>query len=185
MPAYYRLIVAGLILGLVGDVCLALPGLTAFRCGLAAFLTGHIVYVLAFARLTRSSDWAHAANLVVLVVSGAVFWWLLPRLGGMLIPVLLYIVVISAMVMGAWAAFRNASTTGIAAWLILLGALSFYVSDIFVARERFVVSEFSNRLLGLPLYYLGQFLIAFSIGYVGHSHQKGEDKETCAIPTDI
>ncbi|MDQ1240356.1 MAG: hypothetical protein QG577_2542, partial [Thermodesulfobacteriota bacterium] len=84
MPVYYRLIVVGLLLGLVGDVCLALPGLTTFRCGLAAFLAGHIVYVLAFTRLTRFSDWAHAANVVVLVASGAVFLWLLPRLGGML-----------------------------------------------------------------------------------------------------
>jgi uncharacterized membrane protein YhhN len=184
-PAYYWLIVAGLILGLVGDVCLALPGLTTFRCGLAAFLVGHVVYILAFARLSRLSDWVHWANLFVLVVSGAVFLWLLPRLGGMLIPVTLYIVVISVMVMGAWAAFRNPSTKGAAAWLILVGALCFYASDIFVARERFVVSEFLNRLLGLPLYYFGQFLIAFSVGYVGHSHQKDEDKETCAIPTDI
>jgi hypothetical protein len=26
---------------------------------------------------------------------------------------------------------------------------------------------FVNRLLGLPLYYVGQFLIAFSVGVVG------------------
>ncbi|HDP24776.1 MAG TPA: lysoplasmalogenase, partial [Deltaproteobacteria bacterium] len=41
---------------------------------------------------------------------------------------------------------------------------SFYISDIFVARNRFVKQEFINRALGLPLYYLGQFLIAFSLG---------------------
>jgi hypothetical protein len=36
-----------------------------------------------------------------------------------------------------------------------------------VARNKFIRNEFLNRLVGLPLYYLGQFLLAFSIGQVG------------------
>ena len=50
--------------------------------------------------------------------------------------------------------------------LVLGGALSFYFSDIFVARDRFLKNQFLNRLIGLPLYYLGQFLLAFSIGVI-------------------
>jgi uncharacterized membrane protein YhhN len=45
----------------------------------------------------------------------------------------------------------------------LLGHL-FYVSDVFVARQRFLKTEFLNRLIGLPLYYSGQFMLAFSVG---------------------
>lgn len=163
---YYRFVLAGLVLGLVGDVCLALPGDTAFRSGLAAFLAGHVLYVLAFAKLTRRSDWLHAANLLILAVSVYIFWWLLPHLGKMLAPVVLYIVVISVMVSGAWAAFRNPDTRRAGAWMILFGALLFYVSDIFVARNRFIADEFLNRLIGLPFYYGGQFLLAFSVGLV-------------------
>jgi uncharacterized membrane protein YhhN len=48
----------------------------------------------------------------------------------------------------------------------LLGHL-FYVSDIFVARQRFVRTEFLNRRIGLPLYYGGQFMLAFSVGFIG------------------
>ena len=40
-------------------------------------------------------------------------------------------------------------------------------TDLFVARERFVVKSFTNKLVGLPLYYGGQFLLAFSVGLVG------------------
>lgn len=163
---YYWLVLAGLILGLVGDVCLALPGATAFRAGLVAFLVGHVCYVFAFSRLTRRADWVHPVNLLILAVSGYVFWWLFPNLGKMLVPVILYIVVISLMVWGAWAAFRNPNTRRAGAWFILLGALLFYASDIFVARDRFIVSEFLNRLMGLPFYYAGQFLLAFSVGLV-------------------
>jgi hypothetical protein len=35
-----------------------------------------------------------------------------------------------------------------------------------VARQRFVAPAFANRLYGLPLYYLGQFLLAFSVGRI-------------------
>ena len=48
--------------------------------------------------------------------------------------------------------------------LILAGALAFYLSDLFVARHRFVQQGFSNRLAGLPLYYAGQFCLALSAG---------------------
>ena len=40
------------------------------------------------------------------------------------------------------------------------GAVLFYVSDLFVARERFVTPGFVNKALGLPLYYGGQLLLA-------------------------
>ena len=53
------------------------------------------------------------------------------------------------------------------ATLVLNGAFSFYLSDIFVARQRFVQASFWNRLIGLPLYYLGQFQIAYTAGLLG------------------
>ena len=47
--------------------------------------------------------------------------------------------------------------------LIVAGAVLFYASDIFVARERFVKPGFDNTVLGLPLYYGGVTLLALSI----------------------
>lgn len=52
-PRYFRCILAGLILGLIGDVCLALPWAAAFQIGLIAFLLGHLSYVLAFTVLPQ------------------------------------------------------------------------------------------------------------------------------------
>ena len=48
--------------------------------------------------------------------------------------------------------------------LVFSGATSFYLSDICVARQQFVKDTYLNRAVGLPLYYLGQFLLAFSVG---------------------
>jgi uncharacterized membrane protein YhhN len=79
-------------------------------------------------------------------------------------PVLLYIIVITAMLSGAWSILGDSSLTLTGRVMIFGGAVLFYFSDIFVARDRFLKNGFLNRLVGLPMYYAGQFLLAFSVG---------------------
>ena len=166
-PAYYQAILLGLIFGLVGDVCLALPGNRAFRVGLFAFLAGHIFYVWAFAGIARPEDWASPVQIILLAVSGGAFWWLRSHVGRMMIPVIVYLIVITLMLAVGWAVYCHPGLEATARWVILAGALSFNLSDLFVARLRFVTEQYLNRLVGLPLYYIGQFLIAYSVGLVG------------------
>jgi uncharacterized membrane protein YhhN len=166
VPSYYHYVLMGLILGLVGDVCLALPGNTAFRAGLAAFLAGHILYVIAFATLSHRQDWIRPEMIGLLLCSGGVARWLWPHLGSMRIPVAAYIIVITAMMFAAVAAFHNLDVKRSGTILILAGAALFYFSDIWVARDRFVKHGFMNRLIGLPSYFAGQFMLGFSIGVV-------------------
>jgi len=163
---YFLYLLIGLILCLVGDVCLALPE-KFFKAGLAAFLLGHGFYILSFTTLTNIGQWLSFQALLFFMISAAVFFWLRPHLGAMLGPVSVYIFVITAMVSAAWAVFWRTDLPGSGRSLILLGAISFYASDIFVARNKFIKNEFLNRLAGLPLYYLGQFLLAFSPGSLG------------------
>jgi hypothetical protein len=40
----------------------------------------------------------------------------------------------------------------------------FYLSDLAVARQRFVHASFVNRAFGLPLYYAAQILIGLTVG---------------------
>ena len=165
-PAYHGFLIAGLVFCLFGDVLLALPGEKAFLAGLVSFLLGHVLYVPAFLAAAGAGPWNLAA-VPPLGVSGWVVWrWLEPRLGGMRRPVAVYIVVISLMVCSA-AGLAGASALGGAGRLLVIGgALAFYVSDLFVARDRFVHEGFENRLIGLPLYYGGQFMLAFSPGFL-------------------
>jgi len=163
-PAYYHYLLVGLIFCLVGDVCLALPQKKAFMAGLVAFLVGHIFYIFSFLSLTQISDWISTGALIIFGASAFVFFWLRPHLKSMLVPVLLYILVITVMASGAWTVFWKSSLRVSGRALILVGSLCFYFSDIFVARNKFIKEEFRNRLLGLPLYYAGQFMLAFSVG---------------------
>jgi uncharacterized membrane protein YhhN len=164
IPAYYHYLLIGLIFCLMGDVCLALPHKKAFMGGLAAFLVGHVFYIFSFLSLTLIFHWISTGVFIIFGVSAFVFLWLRPHLKSMLIPVLLYILVITVMASGAWAVFRAPSFQMSGRILILIGSFCFYFSDVFVARNKFVKEEYRNRILGLPLYYTGQFMLAFSVG---------------------
>jgi uncharacterized membrane protein YhhN len=164
---YYRLILSGLVLALVGDVCLAIPRRVAFKVGLGAFLIAHVLYIVAFAGLSSPEEWWPVALMTEAVFIGGVFLtWLRPHLGNMRIPVFLYTATAGLTLAGAISLFLNAQVARSGAVVILAGTSLFIVSDLFVARHRFITPSFVNRLYGLPLYYAGQFLLAFSVTLV-------------------
>jgi len=161
---YGILILSGLVLSLIGDICLIFSSRKMFLSGLIAFLAGHVFYTIAFFHEAAFGIWTGAGLLVVAAIGFVIRSWLYPFLGGMLGPVTAYIVVISIMVSGAASVLGDCQLQSTGRWLVFPGAISFYLSDIFVARQQFVKDAYLNRAVGLPLYYLGQFLLAFSIG---------------------
>jgi uncharacterized membrane protein YhhN len=110
--------------------------------------------------------------------------WLWPHLGADVRgPVVAYIAVITAMVAAAAGAVAGAlngpsilvvaahtSGTPFPGWLwptaVMTAAVAFYLSDVSVARDRFVAPGFGNRIWGLPLYYAAQLLFALSTGWL-------------------
>jgi uncharacterized membrane protein YhhN len=137
-------IVAGLVLGAIGDVALLLE--RGFLPGLVAFLLGHLAYVVAFP--------PYDAWLVPPAIAGALaLAWLWPYLGRLRIAVIAYVAAIVAMVGGALATDNR---------LLWVGSIAFFASDLSVARDRFVEKSWTNRLWGLPAYYAGQLLIAWA-----------------------
>jgi uncharacterized membrane protein YhhN len=161
---YYHFILNGFIFCLGGDVFLALPRQKMFLYGLVSFLLGHLFYVAAFFYTAGINQGSVIGLAISAMASGAVFLWLRPHLGAMKIPVIFYILVITAMVVGACSVLAAGNLAVSGRMLVFSGALSFYISDVFVARQRFLKTEFRNRLIGLPLYYSGQFMLAFSVG---------------------
>jgi len=167
VPTYFLLLLIGMLFCLGGDVFLALPHPGMFLWGLVSFLVGHLFYVTAFGYAAGTNQWTLIGLVISLTASSVVYLWLRPHLGNMKIAVICYILVISAMAVGAWSMLGADRLRLTGRMLACAGALSFYVSDVFVARQRFVKSAFLNRLIGLPLYYGGQFMLAFSVGLIG------------------
>ncbi len=161
---YFLLILIGLVFCLAGDVFLAFPSATTFRIGLVSFLIGHLFYLAAFVPFFQLGSALIIAAPSAAITAAIIYLKLLPYLGSMKIPVLAYICIISLMLIAAITAGANADLSYKARLFIVLGAFLFYLSDIFVAENRFIERRFSNRLAGLPLYYSGQFLLALSVG---------------------
>jgi uncharacterized membrane protein YhhN len=156
---YGTLVFAGLVLSWLGDVLLIPREQPAvFRAGILSFLGGHVAFTIAFLARGIAFAWAAVAAVVVAAILVPVFRWLSPHLPGELRgAAYAYMGVISVMVVAALATF---GAYGNAA--IVVGAIAFYLSDLSVARDRFVAHEFINRLWGLPLYFGAQLVLAYS-----------------------
>ena len=157
---YGLAVLVALVLCWLGDVFLIPKGATAlFLVGLVSFLLGHVGFAVAFTLCGPDLLWMAAAALLVLPPALVVLRWLRPNLPAkMRLPVVAYVVVISLMVVTAAGA---AAATGRGA--IALGATCFYLSDLHVARDRFVSRSFWNKSWGLPLYYAAQLILASTV----------------------
>lgn len=149
----------GFVLAWAGDAFLLARGSKrAFAAGMAAFAGAHLAYMAGFAQLGPSWPVGALALTVLAPPAMLVLDRLAPRVPASLrAPVRIYVAFLSAMLAMAVGAFA-----GGARGLVLVGALAFYLSDGFVARERFVRPGPVNRVFGLPLYYAGQLCLAWS-----------------------
>ena len=165
---YYSLVLCGLIFCFIGDICLAFFfHRLVFTLGLAAFLIGHLFYTIAFFATAGITLGAWISLAAIIILSSVVYLKLAPYLDTMKGPVIAYIVIISLMVIGAGSLALNPEFTLSSRLLVLSGAILFYISDLFVARHRFVKKEIINRYAGLPMYNTAQFMLAFSVGIMG------------------
>src|SRR5262249_24335778 len=148
--AYGRVVVLALCFCWLGDLLLIPPDERAFRVGVASFLAGHLAFSSAFLIRGIEPRAAVTALIVVAVPAWITFAWLRPPLpAAMRAPVIAYVGVISLMVACAVGTVGARPSP-----LILGGALAFFLSDLSVARDRFVAPSFVNRAWGLPLYYV-------------------------------
>jgi uncharacterized membrane protein YhhN len=152
-------LLVALALGLAGDVFLLEKSDQRFRLGLAAFLVGHLAFVVSFTRLGLDpASWTWVAWVVLLLcllatrkVAPATF----VRGGTALaLPVALYTVVIGAMVILAF-------DTGVP--LIAVGATVFAASDSILAVDRFVSPRPWAPVAVMVTYHLGQALIVAGV----------------------
>jgi len=160
--SYGKIVFTGLVFSWFGDMFLLGTSQQLFLMGLASFLLGHMAYIVAFAIRGISFKWSLAAFLPILAVSLAVTVWLTPYVAPyMLIPVRVYTIVISLMIISA------IGTRGAGGPLLIpVGATLFYLSDLSVASMQFTEPAFPTYIWGLPFYYTGQLLLALSVAYL-------------------
>jgi uncharacterized membrane protein YhhN len=148
---YNILIGCGLIFSLAGDVLL--ESFHLFVPGLVAFLIAHLFYIAAF--IKKSSRTALLSSLPFLAFAVGMFLFLRPHLGEMMIPVAIYIAIISGMFWRSLVQKHSGPEGKYAFW----GAALFTISDSILAINRFYEPVFLSGLWIMASYWGAQFLI--------------------------
>ena len=134
-----------------------------FVVGLVMFLIAHVCYIVAFAKnasqkkFTTSLQFKIAIALPFIILSGSVFFILKSSLGALLIPVTIYISVITAM--GIFAALRYKKVSPVSFNFILIGAIFFMLSDTLLAFNKFMNPLPLAGFLIMSTYIAAQYLI--------------------------
>lgn len=149
--------VAAGVLSLAGDVFLMLPR-ERFVAGVAAFLGAHLAYIAGLAQGTVSGARALAAVLLMAAVVGLLARPLLgsirERHRELVVPIAVYMVVISVMVVMA---------ISVGPALAAGGALLFAASDATLAWDRFVRPLRGGAVAVMVTYHLGQAGLLLSL----------------------
>jgi len=161
-------VVTGLALGMVADVLLNLRfvlkkiGTPVFLVGILVFLAGHIFYLLALTPRCPNLLWYILAGAVL---TALVLKWIFSRIEAKLAFKIFGVFYIGAIVIMNCVALGVLLSNPCAHTIVyMLGALSFFVSDVVLILNTFGgTSKFSLRITNISLYYLGQLLIALSL----------------------
>ena len=151
-PQKDRWLLGALGFSLLGDIILELPQQLPFALGLGSFLIAHILYIRRF--LIRPTQMLWWPLVPIGVYCGTLFWYMIPNLGPLLIPVFVYVLVIATML---WSACRYAQSYK--NYLPLLGAILFVLSDSLIAINKFITPFSQARYAIIITYWLAQYLI--------------------------
>ncbi len=155
-------LIGGVVLSWAGDVLLMFEGELFFLLGLGSFLLAQVSYSIMFL-IIGSRPLANPINKILLIgvlaYLGSFLYLVGPSLGEMLIPVSVYGIAISAMVILAIG--LNGEIKNPVFIRILLGAVFFVVSDSLLAIDKFVDPISNARLWVMSTYMIGQFGIVF------------------------
>ena len=171
-PKMRRLIRAGLVLSLVGDVFLLWPK-EGFVFGLVAFLLAHLAYIAAFSTPLRfgARRWPFAAYAIVAALILGLLWPGVP--GALRLPVLAYVLCLASMAAQAAAWWLSGHGDAALARNAALGGLLFMASDALLAVNKFSAPLPLATLWILATYWSAQWCIAESLRGPGRGLSKG------------
>lgn len=152
----------GILLSLVGAVLLMISLDRFFLAGLVAFLLAHIAYVIGFnIPVPEMSVWGIALAVMIGVGGARVIRRIIAAQGQgrMRMPILVYSIVISLMLLSAMLKLTDVKWEAGAALLVSLGAFLFYISDIILAWNKFVAPIQHGRIYNIAAYHLGQIAL--------------------------
>jgi uncharacterized membrane protein YhhN len=155
----------GILFSLLGDVLLMISLDRLFLAGLVAFLFAHVFYIVGFnTPMPAVSAWSVILAILIGWGGARVIRRILTAVVAsgkvrMRLPIIVYSVVISLMLLSAMIKLNDLSWNAGASILVALGAFSFYISDVILAWHRFVAPIQHGRIYNIASYHLGQIAL--------------------------
>jgi uncharacterized membrane protein YhhN len=154
----------GLLLSMAGDIFLMLPK-EQFIPGLVSFLFAHIFYLVGFTHTLPPINLPAFILALVIGITAVQFYRQIAaaleasQKPALKLPVKFYITVISLMLFSALLTLLRPEWNFLPAMLASLGAMLFFLSDGFLAWDKFVSPFRHGDLMVIVNYHLGQILI--------------------------
>jgi uncharacterized membrane protein YhhN len=160
---------AALFFAWLGDVFLLFKGAFYFQLGLGAFLVMQLIYCYLFKPkngvlnkiLVKPSSRSMAELVIFVLIIAFRIIPILKGAGAMALPVIIYFLAISRMVL--MAKFKDYKTFFRGQDVIYLGAVFFFFSDFFIAHNAFVAKDNLFQFLVMPTYVFAQFCITYGM----------------------
>jgi alkenylglycerophosphocholine hydrolase len=152
-------VTAGIVFSLIGDVALLSDAKPAFIAGLAGFLLAHVAYISGSLTVGTYHPRLLVIGPLVLAATALLLKTVWPGAGAARIPVLIYGLALSTMVITAWSTLGSALTW---APFAAAGSVLFYISDSSLALNRFHQPIPHVSFLSMGVYWLGQLGIALA-----------------------
>ena len=150
-----RTVTIALAFCLLGDVLLLFEDYFIF--GLVAFLVAHILFSMAFIQYKGFyKNWI--SFFILFGIGGALFFWLMPGLGDLLLPVAVYVAVITFMAWQGVGLYIRERQNAHA--FMAMAVLFFMVSDTLLAIAKFKTPFYLSGPLILASYWLSIGLVA-------------------------
>lgn len=158
-----KYLLSALSFSVLGDIALTLPIRHQLELGLGFFLIAHCFYIAIFFRGLVFKPRKIALSLSVILYVIYMCSLLVPLLGDLLIPVCLYMSVITVMVCSAILSSHFAMPA-------LIGAVIFMASDSMIALNEFILPEYNFTLGIMVTYYIAQLLLVVGIIDAKNNH---------------
>lgn len=163
-----KFLLSALFFSWIGDIFLMFTdkGELYFIYGLLAFLLSHLAYIILFSKQSRINMYRNKTvfwigTTAIIIYLLVLLSLLLPHLGDLKIPVFVYAIVITTMLLFAFKGYlrweKSAGTS------ILWGAILFVCSDSVIALNKFYFPIQLSTFIIMATYIIAQYLIVTGI----------------------
>lgn len=163
-----KFLITALLFSWIGDIILLFGDRAEiyFISGLVSFLISHLVYIVLFNKQIKKSRessktvfWVGVTAIIMYLM--IMLFLLLPTLGDLKLPVLVYALVLSTMLLFALKGFFIWDKPE--RWYILIGAIVFVSSDSILALNKFYQAIQMSSIFIMSTYLFAQYMIVKGI----------------------